>query len=55
MLHVVFYSWTLGFDFLFAVYVVMEYVAVVGDFGAVLGGVDLGSADVPNGIEFLVE
>ena len=55
MLHVVFDSGALGFYFLFAVYVVMEYVAIVGDFGAVLGGVDLGGADVPNGIEFFVD
>ena len=32
--------WALGFYFLFAVYIVVEYVAVVGDFGAVLGGED---------------
>ena len=55
LLHVVLDSGALGFDFLFAVYVVMEYVAVVGDFCAVLGGVDFGGADTPNGIEFFVD
>ena len=55
LLHVFFYPWTLGFDFLFAVYVVMENVAIVGKFGAVFGCVDLGGADVPNGIEFFVD
>ena len=40
---------------MFAVYIVMEYVAVVGDFGAVFGSVDLGGADVPNEVKFFVE
>ena len=33
----------------------MEYVAVVGDFGAVLGSVDLGSADQNAVVDFLVD
>ena len=50
LLHVVSDSGALGFDFLFAINVVMEYVAVVGDFGAVFGGVDFGGTDVPFGV-----
>ena len=55
LLHVVSDSWALRFYFLFAVYIVMEYVAVVGDFGAVFGGVDLRGADVPLGVYFFVD
>ena len=55
LLHVVSDSGALRFYFLFAVNIVMEYVAVVGDFGAVLRGVDLGGADVPNEVKFFVE
>ena len=41
--HVLFYAGTLGFNCLFAINIVMEYVAIVGNFGAVLGGVISGS------------